>query len=222
MKPDLSTLDTLVLDLGGVLIDVDYDRTAKEFQALGFHQFEAQFSKAKQTTLFDDFEVGKLSPAQFREGIRELFTPEPGTRDPLTDKEIDKCWNAMLGSVPPARMELVEELRMRYRVYLLSNTNAIHVPAFLDIIKRENRIADFRQEFDGCFFSNEIGLRKPNADIFAHVLKSTFASPERTLFIDDSIQHVHGAERAGIPALHLDLEKEDLMGLVNRVGLLAG
>jgi glucose-1-phosphatase len=222
MKPDLSTLDTLILDLGGVLIDVDYHRTAKEFQALGFSHFAEQFSKAKQTSLFDDFETGLLGPEEFRDGIREVFTPEPGTRDPLTDKEIDKCWNAMLGSIPPARMELVEELRMRYRVYLLSNTNAIHVPAFLDIIKRENRINDFRQEFDGCFFSNEVGLRKPNAEIYQHVLEATYASPERTLFIDDSIQHVHGAERAGIPALHLDLEKEDVLGLVQRVGLLAG
>jgi putative hydrolase of the HAD superfamily len=212
--PDLSLLDTLILDLGGVLIDVDYDRSAKAFTALGMERFEEQFSKARQTRLFDEFETGTITPTRFRDAIRDMFGR------PLKDREIDRCWNAMLGSIPSVRMELVEALRMRYRVYLLSNTNAIHVPAFLEIVHRENRLSDFRKEFDGCYFSNELGLRKPDAAIFQHVLRETFASPERTLFIDDSIQHVEGARKAGLPAEHLDLSKEDVIQLVDRIGLL--
>jgi putative hydrolase of the HAD superfamily len=212
---DISRLDTLILDLGGVIIDVDYERTARAFRELGVERFEEQFSKAKQTDLFDRFERGELSPAAFRDEVRRSLGPE------LKDRQIDACWNAMLGSIPAERMQLIEELRMRYRVFLLSNTNAIHVPAFMAIVAAESKIKDFRQEFDGCFFSNEMGLRKPEAAIFHRVLKETFATPERTLFIDDSIQHVEGARKAGLTAEHLDLSKEDVLKMVERLGLLA-
>ncbi len=212
---DLDHIDTLILDLGGVLINVDYDRSAKAFLQQGVEHFEQQFSKAKQTPLFDRFEKGEINPKEFRDEVRRLLKPD------LKDKQIDACWNAMLGSIPDERMVLVEDLRMRYRVYLLSNTNKIHVPAFLEIAQRENKVADFRQEFDGVYFSCELGLRKPDAAIFKHVLKDTFALPERTLFIDDSIQHVEGARRAGLHAEHLDLAKEDVIEMVERLGLLA-
>lgn len=211
---NINLLDTLILDLGGVLIDVDYGRSAAAFKALGVERFEEQFSKAKQSRLFDRFETGELGPAAFRDEVRRTLGPG------LTDKEIDSCWNAMLGSIPPIRMELVEELRMRYRVYLLSNTNKIHVPAFLSIVKEQNRIADFEQEFDGCYFSCDLGSRKPDAAIFQHVMKDTHSSLERTIFIDDSIQHVEGARKAGLRAEHLDLSQEDLVGMVERLGLL--
>ena len=208
------TIDTLLLDLGGVLIDVDYQRTALAFHSLGFDDFEAQFSKAKQTPLFDRFEVGAISPEEFRDGVRSLFRPD------LTDREIDACWNAMLGSIPPARIELVKSLGQRYRLLLLSNTNAIHVPAFTAIIQQENGIPDFKELFEGAYYSCEIGRRKPDAEAFQFALAHHGAAPERTLFIDDSIQHVVGARNAGLHAEHLELAHEDVLGMVARLGLL--
>ena len=212
----MKTIDTLLLDLGGVLIDVDYQRTARAFHALGFDDFEAQFSKAKQTPLFDRFEVGAINPAEFRDGVRELFRPD------LTDREIDACWNAMLGSIPAARIDLVKALGARYRLLLLSNTNAIHVPAFHAIIAQENGIPDFKQLFEGAYYSCEIGLRKPDAGSFHFPLAQHGAAPERTLFIDDSIQHVVGARNAGLHAEHLELAHEDVLAMVERLALLNG
>jgi putative hydrolase of the HAD superfamily len=209
------TIDTLLLDLGGVLIDVDYHRTARAFHVLGFDDFEGQFSKAKQTPLFDRFEMGAISPAEFRDGVRALFRPD------LTDREIDACWNAMLGSIPPARIELLKALGERYRLLLLSNTNAIHVPAFHAIIAQENGIPDFKELFEGAYYSCAIGLRKPDVEAFHFALAKHGASPERTLFIDDSIQHVVGARTAGLRAEHLELAHEDVLGMVERLGLLA-
>ena len=138
----------------------------------------------------------------------------------LTDALINANWNAMLGSVPQERIQLVHRLKERYHVLLLSNTNAIHVPAFEAIIARENGIADFKQLFHGAYYSCEIGLRKPEASSFLHVLEKHNADPTRTLFIDDSIQHVHGARKAGLHAEHLELANEDVIGLVDRLGLL--
>ncbi|MBL7962886.1 MAG: HAD family phosphatase [Flavobacteriales bacterium] len=211
---DLSQLDTVILDLGGVLIDVDYGRTAQAFAALGVQDFDALYAKARQHQLFDDFERGTLTPADFRQRLRDI------TGTTLTDAQIDSGWNAMLGTISPAHMVLVEELRMRYRVFLLSNTNAIHVPAFQTIIRRDFGITDFKQEFDAAYYSCEIGLRKPDAAIFQHVMKEQHALPGRTLFIDDSPQHVEGARAVGLHAEHLDLAREDLSALVERLGLL--
>ena len=207
--------DTIILDLGGVLINVDYTASARAFAQLGYSGFDELYNKSKQDGLFDRFETGAISPAQFRDRIRQLAQLE------LTDAQIDGCWNAMLGSIPPERITMVKDLKERYEVLLLSNTNAIHVPAFEAIVAKENGISDFKGLFDGAHFSCEMGMRKPNTDIFEHVLSVHGADPKRTLFIDDSIQHVEGARNAGLHSEHLDLAKEDVLGLVQRLGLLA-
>jgi putative hydrolase of the HAD superfamily len=206
--------DTLILDLGGVLIDVDYNASVRAFQALGFPDFDALYSKAKQDHLFDDFETGRLSLAQFRDRVRHL------SKVALSDPEIDRCWNAMLGSVPPERIALVERLKRRYQVLLLSNTNAIHVQAFEAIVAKENGITDFKGLFHGAYYSCELGMRKPSAETFHHVLARHNAKGERTLFIDDSTQHVEGAHAAGMDAVHVELAHEDVVALVGRLGLL--
>lgn len=207
------TIDTLILDLGGVLIDVDYTASASAFHALGFPDFDGLYTKARQTDLFDRFETGELSPEGFRDAVRELLGAG------LSDADIDASWNAMLGTVPPARIELVRALRQRYRLLLLSNTNAIHVPAFEAIIARDLGITDFKALFHGAYYSCAMGLRKPHAAAFHHVLQQHGADPARTLFIDDSIQHVIGAREAGLHAEHLELEKEDVIAMAARLGL---
>ena len=207
--------DTLILDLGGVLINVDYGATGRHFEALGAQGFDVLYSKAKQSDLFDRFETGELSAQGFRNEVRAMLGPG------LSDAEIDAGWNAMLGTIPPERIDLVHRLKKRYCLLLLSNTNAIHVPAFERIIAEHNGIGDFRGLFDGAYYSCEIGLRKPDAEAFHHVLGRHDADPARTLFVDDSIQHVVGARAAGLRAEHLELKQEDVLGLVNRLGLLS-
>jgi len=208
-------IDTILLDLGGVLIDVDYHRTANAFNALGFDGFEAIYSKAQQDHLFDGFEVGALSPAEFRSRIRSLHG------NGISDEEVDHCWNAMLGRIPSERIDLLKRLRSRYKLLLLSNTNAIHVLAFERIISEDNGISDFKALFDGAYYSCEMGLRKPDAEAFHHVLSRHGAEPARTLFIDDSIQHVLGAREAGLKAEHLELKSEDILSTCDRLGLFA-
>jgi FMN phosphatase YigB (HAD superfamily) len=206
---------TLILDLGGVLIDVDYDASARAFAALGHPDFQGLYTKARQAALFDRFETGALSAGEFRDAVRGLLDAR------LSDEDIDHCWNAMLGTIPPERIELVLRSKERYQVLLLSNTNAIHVKAFEAIIARDLGIRNFKDLFDGAYYSNELGMRKPDADIFHHVVRRHHADPSSTLFIDDSMQHVVGARNAGLHAMHLDLEKEDVLGLARRTGLIA-
>ncbi len=202
---------TLLLDLGGVLIDVDYHATARAFRLAGVTDFDALYSKARQSDLFDRFETGELDPAGFRDALRNI------TGSTLNDATIDHCWNAMLGRVPPERINLLQRLKEHHQLLLLSNTNAIHVPAFEAIIAQHNGIARFAELFHGAYYSCTLGLRKPHANAFLEVLRRHDADPATTLFIDDSPQHVEGARLAGLQAEHLDLEKEDIVQLVERL-----
>jgi glucose-1-phosphatase len=212
--PMRKTFDTIVLDLGGVLIDVDYAGSARAFAELGHGDLDRLYSKARQSDLFDRFETGEIEPGEFRDHLRRMFSAD------LSDAQIDHCWNAMLGTIPEERIKLVKELRARYKVLLLSNTNSIHVPAFTEIVLRNNGVHNFKDLFDGAYFSCELRARKPDPKVFLDVLAKHDAVPEHTLFIDDSPQHVEGARKAGLHAEYLDLAKEDITGLVDRLGLL--
>jgi glucose-1-phosphatase len=169
-------IDTLLLDLGGVLIDVDYASSARAFEQLGHTGFDRIYSKAKQTDLFDRFETGELDVSGFRKNLRKLLGSD------ISDHHIDHCWNAMLGTIPEERIDLLKELKKRYELLLLSNTNNIHVPAFTRIILEKNGLSDFRSLFHGAYFSCEIGLRKPHAEAYLHVLEKHGAAPDRTLW----------------------------------------
>lgn len=213
MSENFNHIDTILLDLGGVLLDISYDRTVEAFRNSGVQNFDALYTKAKQDHLFDQFETGAISPSEFRNEIRYR------TGIDLSNKQIDDCWNAILGELPSERIELVETLKTRYQVLLLSNTNVIHVDAFSKLIHDRNGVEDFKGLFHGAYYSNEIGMRKPDTDVFHFVLERHGAVPSKTLFIDDSAHHVEGSLAAGLIGFHLDLDKEDILTALMKLGI---
>ncbi|CAN5383814.1 HAD family phosphatase [soil metagenome] len=194
-------LKNIIIDLGGVIINLDYHRTARAFQELGISDFDEIYSKAKQSSLFDDFEKGILSNANFRLKLREYL---PST---ITDAEIDLAWNAMLLDIPNNRLQWLQEVAKKYRIFLLSNTNMIHVKAFTKIADDSFGDGVLEATFEKTYLSCKIGMRKPDAEIFEKVVTDNHLEKEETLFIDDSIQHIHGAEKVGLPAEWLNIEK---------------
>ncbi len=201
---DLKGIDHIIFDLGGVILNIDYNRTVRAFESLGAKQFEASYSKAKQSDLFDLFETGQIDADKFRAGLRD-FLPA-GT----TDEQIDWAWNDILLDLPKERVSLIENLGKNYSIYLLSNTNEIH---FAEYTKRLIDVYGYdplKGLFIKRYLSHEIGLRKPSSACFQYVLKDAQMNPARTLFIDDSIQHVEGARALGIRAFHLEGELLDL------------
>jgi len=202
---------TLILDLGGVLIDVDYRKTSDAFKRLGLDDIDDLYSQQRQTGLFDDMDKGLVSDDAFRLAIKEHLPPG------IPDRAVDAAWNAMLGRIPQDRIALLESLRPAFRLFLLSNTNRIHIPAFLGIVQADYGFNVLDTLFEKTYFSCRIGMRKPDREIFDFVLAENTLDPADTLFIDDSKQHVEGALAAGLPAVHLDLEKETLRDLLGRV-----
>ena len=192
-------LPHLLFDFGGVLIDIDYAATPAAMRRLSRADSSIEFSQASQAELFDKFETGHLSPAEFRAGLRAAYALD------AADADLDAAWHAMLLGVPPDRLALVAELRRRgHQTALLSNTNALHIAEINQRLAGqygfEHGIADV---LDRVFYSQEVGLRKPGEEIFRHALREMNWRPEDVLFIEDSPQHVATARRLGLRVLHL-------------------
>lgn len=187
----------IIFDLGGVLLNIDYKLTEEAFVGLGITNFPELYSQLQQTPLFDDVETGRISGEEFVDRIKE----HAGLA--LTDQQVVDAWNAMLLNFPIRRLQILQQLRLHYDLVLLSNTNEIHEAAFNEILKREHGIPNVAVFFDKVYLSHRVGLRKPMPEIFQKVLDDTGFDAKHTLFIDDSPQHVVGAEQVGIRAIHL-------------------
>lgn len=210
------TPTTFIFDLGGVILNINYEKTITAFKELGITDFENFFTQAAQTKLFDRFDTGDISPDEFRQQLRNISGIH------LTDQQIDHAWNAMLLDLPPNRIKLLEEVRKNYRTFLLSNTNAIHYPVYMNYMKQHHDINDLSTLFEKQYLSFQLGMRKPNRNIFERVIQENNLSPEKTLFIDDSKQHVHGARQTGLQALWLNIEKNSIASLFNEEYKLKG
>ena len=189
--------DAIIFDFGAVIIDIDYHKTRDAFEKQGIKNFDELFSKAKQNNLFDNLEKGLISETKFRDELRALLGIN------LNDNAIDACWNSMLLQMPSNRVEMLKKLQLHKPLYLLSNTNIIHEKAFSAAIEGEYGWNNFKSIFQKVYLSHEIKMRKPDLEIFEKVLSDNNLNPSTTLFIDDSPQHIAGAQKAGIHAFHL-------------------
>ncbi len=194
---ELKGIKNIIFDLGGVLLNLDFNLTQQAFVNLGVTDFKGYYNKAKQVGLFDDFEIGKISEAQFCDQIRTLS----GVDKP--NEEIIFAWNAMLLNFPKIRKQLLLRLKDEFNIVLLSNTNETHVRAFLKTVKKDIDETSLAPLFKEVYYSNEIGFRKPNTNAFVFVLLQNNFKAEETLFIDDSIQHLEGAQQIGIKTFHI-------------------
>jgi len=191
-------IKNIIFDLGGVILNLDYSRTQKAFEKLGINSVNSFFSQAKQSSLFDDFETDKSSPDDFRDAIRE------NTGITATDAEIDAAWNAMLLDLPPYRLELLKQYRKTHNLFLLSNTNRIHYPEVDRYLGETFGTPSLEPYFDKLYLSYEIGLRKPNTDIYEYVLADADIKAEESIFLDDSIHNLPPAEQVGIKTIFID------------------
>ena len=209
----LDELDGVILDFGGVLYDIDYDAPPKAFAALGDPDFASLYHQASQSTWFDELETGTLDRETFYGHLRQRCLA--GT----TMDQIHDAWCCILTGMPPSRAHLVTQLGQRTRLFLLSNTNAIHAAVFeADLESTLDDASAFWGAFEQAHYSHDLGMKKPHPDTFLHVCNLHGLAPERTLFLDDSIQHVEGADRAGLHAHHLDLSREDFGAWMDRMG----
>lgn len=184
----------LLFDLGGVLIDIDYRATESAFERLGVLDFKNRYTQFAQNELFDRFECGQISPQHFV-NLLLPFTA-PGT----TPNQVVAAWNAMIGSFPPEKLNLLDRLSKELPLFMLSNTNELHWVPVLQEWQKVSAVP-LSTYFNGIFLSHQIGQRKPQPQTFSWVCQQMGFAPQDVLFIDDSPQHIAGAQKAGLQTL---------------------
>jgi putative hydrolase of the HAD superfamily len=189
----------IIFDLGGVLLNLDYTASERAFEALGIKDYKERFSQLQQDTFFDDWETGRISREQFIAGLQRTAADLN-----LTEDQVLNAWNAMLLDFPLRRLQLLQQLRNHYDLFLLSNTNEVHEEAFNKILMDAHGINNIAHFFDKVYYSHRAGMRKPDKEIFLHILNENGLKPEHTLFIDDSPQHIETAKSLGINTIHLE------------------
>ncbi len=199
-------IKNIIFDFGGVLLNIDYNKTAEAFKKLGFENFDEMYGQFKADSLFEDLETGKVGNEEFLDRIISR------SGKPLTQQQIAAAWTAMLLDYRIESLDFLEKLSSHYQLYLLSNTNAIHLPAFRKSFERETGKPSLEQYFKKAYYSHEVGLRKPNADIFEFVLQAEDLKAAETLFIDDSVNNIEAAAKLGMRT-HLLLPTERIEDL---------
>lgn len=190
-------INAIIFDLGGVILNIDYQLPVKAFERLGVTNFQEEFSKASQSNLFDLLETGKIENDAFIEAIRHRLPKE------VSDAEIVSAWNSILLDLPESRLFVLEKAAENHRTFLLSNTNAIHIESFNSYLLEEHQLPSLEPFFEKLYLSYEVNLRKPDPRIFEYVIQDAGIDPHSTLFIDDSIQHIESAKSLGLMTHHL-------------------
>jgi HAD superfamily hydrolase (TIGR01509 family) len=207
MSLNAASYKNIIFDLGGVILNIDYSLLAKSFRLLGIENFEEHYSKAQQEGFFDLYEKGLMSTDEFTQRLGGHC--KPGT----TDQNIKDAWNSMLLDLPEERLKLLHKLKLSHRIFLLSNTNEIHMTWIYDYLLKQFGVTDLSDYFEKVYLSYEVGMRKPDAEIFELVLKENHLMSHETFFIDDSPQHLEGAKKVGIQTYWLDVKKENIVEL---------
>ena len=186
-----NTVTTLIFDFGGVIIDLDLPQCIENLKKLGVESIESYLSNFGQKDFFLKFEIGEIDIPEFRNEIRKL------TNKTITDAEIDSAWCSFLCDIPSERLELLEKLRKKYRLLLLSNSNPLHVEVSA-VNALEGTGKTIRDYFDKCYFSYEMGLTKPDPAIFEALLADAGVEATECLFLDDGPKNIEAAKTLGI------------------------
>ncbi len=201
-------IDTIIFDFGDVFVNLEKEKSINEFKKLGLDGPNEELLEANER-----FETGKMSEADFIK-VFQKYIPNADVHD------IRKAWNSLIGEFPLHRLEFLQLLSERYRLFLLTNTDAIHISKF------EHKVgvsffSDFYQCFEKVYYSFELGMRKPDPKVFKYLVDKHGLSPKRTLFVDDKKVNTDAAAEIGIQVWNIDPETEDVVDLFEKKKILA-
>ncbi|WP_269223661.1 HAD family phosphatase [Flavobacterium sp. IMCC34518] len=196
-------INAIIFDFGDVFINLDKQATMDGLKNLGISQWNEDLNQLNL-----QYEIGSISEEDFLFGIQK-HTNNASIED------ISKAWNAILLDFPLYRLEFLQMLAKKYRLFLLSNTDAIHIETF-EQKSGTSFYSDFYQCFEKVYFSFEIGMRKPNPEVYTFVLNQNGLQAKQTLFIDDKKENTDAALELGLPVWNLQVGKEDVVDLFDK------
>jgi glucose-1-phosphatase len=191
-------IKNIIFDLGGVILNLDNRRTEEAFTQLGVKNIRQYFGLGHADSFFKEYEVGQLTDRQFIDSVRNMTGLEA-----VPDQAIIDGWNALLLDFPAERIQLLQQLGKTYRLFLFSNTNSLHLAALRGIYARTFGSGALDDHFEKTYYSHLLGMRKPDRGSYEHILRENQLEGSETLFVDDAIVNVEGAEAAGLKGLYL-------------------
>ena len=202
----MQNIKNIIFDLGNVLIDLDMIKFEKTMKDLWGSHYQAAMQEGERLDIFNKFETGDISEETFMWHWQNLSGKlNDNTYNLLQAKDIIDAWNSMLGPIKAERFEMLERLKSKYNLFIFSNTNSIHISWVDRYLKREynSSIPDFEKKyFEKVYYSHIIRARKPHVDGFLWILDDADLVAAETLFIDDKLENIEGAELAGIQGLY--------------------
>jgi putative hydrolase of the HAD superfamily len=191
---DQHNVKNVILDLGGVLLDYNPQKTFSALKRILTPENSEEIQWDEIPEIVVAMETGRWTKHEFLEYIKRVCKPD------VIEEEIIDAWCAMIQEFPHERVEMVKTLSEKYKVYMLSNTNALHIKYFEKEFKNRYHCS-LQHLFSKVYYSSEIGFRKPDAESFLHVLTDAGIKAEETIFIDDREDNCQAAESLGMQSL---------------------
>lgn len=195
---------TLIFDLGNVIINLKPDAVWHKQDLLPNFNIEKLY-ELEADLFFNAFETGKISTIDFLQQLKKIANDVD-----ISDSTIKAHWNAILLDIPPHRIDLLYQLKQKYNLALLSNTNEIHLNHVLDELKNNFGQNIFNDIFDQQFYSQQIGMRKPDLTIYEYVLQHNSALVSDIYFFDDKPENLIEPNKLGIHTILVDKDIAEL------------
>ncbi|MAJ51529.1 MAG: hypothetical protein CMB82_07940 [Flammeovirgaceae bacterium] len=201
---DLKDIETIIFDLGEVIIDLDSKRVIDQFQKYSDKSAKDIIRLISKSQDLVDYEMGKITDTDFCQVVNELLSTE------LSQTSFEAIWNSFLGNISLDKLHLMLELKKQFKVLILSNTNPIHQRAF------DRRVGELipskmmSEIVHEAYYSHELGLRKPDLLIYKKVIDLQNLNPTKTLFFDDRIENIIVAQDCGIQAIQVTYSEQIL------------
>lgn len=180
-----------MFDLGGVVFGIDLERACSHWSSHSGVPAETIRSRFRIDQWYERHERGEIGAAEYFDTLRDTLGIA------ISDEQFAAGWNAIFKEESAEVFELLRCLSPRIPIYAFSNSNVIHQEFWER--KYAKTLALFRQVFVSC----EIGLRKPEAAAFRHVIACIGSEPENLLFFDDTAENVDGARDIGMSAVEV-------------------
>jgi len=180
-----------IFDFGNVIIDIDFDLTHGKFRNYFGKQYDTIINRLKESKFFEKVESGVYTA----EKMTEVINAHGGS---MTVNQVKESWNALLLNIPAERLLLLEQLSKKYPIYMLSNTNLVHIDEIFTNLEKEYGCNPILNCFDRLYLSYEIGYIKPQKEIYEYLLNDANLNPKECLFFDDLQENLNGAASFGI------------------------
>ena len=187
-------IKNLIFDLGGVIINIDFDFTMRALQAYTSVQL-GEGAYLGKNEIFYNYETGKINSEDFLAQIKEKYQLN------ATNKQLISAWNALLLDIPTTYINFLLSLKSKYKIFILSNTNPIHIEGVEAILAQSSNLKHLSELCDKVYLSYEMGKVKPESAIYEQVINENNLNPKETMFFDDSEANLAGAQKVGIQTM---------------------